>query len=933
MRFALAVPLALLLSLFPFMESASAQVTQKQTTAALAQGSVISGSVVDQQSGLPIARAAITLFRGPTTVATTTTDKGGRFAFSAVTPGAYFLGIAAPGYGSVHTDDLFATAGASLQTTITLAAQSTRMRTIASVSTRGGAGALQTTTVIQNNISADLIAATGYSRAGDALLTLPGINPSPNGVHGSTIGYSLPLDIRGIGSNETQVLFDGHPVGAVGANAFPGQAFFNQAPVIFDFQNSPSDGLQNIQVVYGSGAVGLYGIDSIGGVIDMQSINPTRDPHFSLTQGVGSYARQVTSADATGTIGKLGYAFASGVNGTTGEFAPGKQAQIGLIGSNQTSANIAANTYFVSGDYVQRDSLGKLRYSFSNATQLTVTAYAANSFADKSGNGDDDYVTYPYQQLVGQGIIAAAPAGVTTITGANGQTFSCTGAIAAVNNAHPNGLCETAAQYAAATQGPQGGGEGPFQTLHTSDYDARLTTAVGPNQLVFDTFVDNFWGIYSRSTNFNGSAHQNVVVTRGALASDEIQSGKNDLGFGFYAQVQKITGGGLNLTTDAAGNPALVPYSNPEVDANINNFFIRDAYLANDHLSFFFNGWEKFNSVSRSMAFDPRLSIVYRPTFRDVFRLTGGRSTDAPFAGIQAQTVQFNTDVTNIQPACGGSTIVGSSGNPNIQSVSGSDVEVAYGHSFREDTIVQIAAYNTSLQDPIFDSSIPATVFGTSPGLAALIAALNGTPGNPGRYEQICNVPATPEKLSLTAPVNIAAGTFRGVNLSGRVRFDRQVYMSYGYNIQSAVFNGVPDSILVNNPFLINGVQIAGIPMHTASLGVDYSNARGGNEVRLDANWVSANNSYYIGPYTYVNGFIRQSLTRNLTLNIGGLNIFDAYSNRYGLIGEGFYQPENQFFHDANVAEEAYNQGLPENIGESFGIPPPQILVSVTYHM
>lgn len=96
-RLVLAVPLALLLSQFLLVESAFAQEVQKQTSAALAQGSSITGSVVDQQSGLPIAHATITLFRGPTTLATTTTDNGGRFAFSAITPGAYFLGIVAPG--------------------------------------------------------------------------------------------------------------------------------------------------------------------------------------------------------------------------------------------------------------------------------------------------------------------------------------------------------------------------------------------------------------------------------------------------------------------------------------------------------------------------------------------------------------------------------------------------------------------------------------------------------------------------------------------------------------------------------------------------------------------------------------------------------------------------------------------------------------------
>jgi hypothetical protein len=896
----------------------------------------INGIVVDQQSGLPIAKAGVLLLHGEARVATTVTDKDGRYAFAAQPPGVYNVDISATGYGTTHSGDIVV-AGTDASLTTTISQQSTRsqLRQIGSVTVNSGATGLQSTTVIQNNISPDLIAAEGFSRAGDALVTLPGLNPSPAGTHGSTIGYSLPLDIRGIGSNETQVLFDGHPVGAAGANAFPGQAFFNQAPVLFDFQDSPSDALRNIQVTYGSGAVGLYGVDSIGGVIDEQSIDPTPDKHYSFTQGIGSYGRSLNNFQLTGTLpNKLGYAIANGVSGTYGEFAPGQETQVGLIGTNQTSANLAANTYFVSGDYLQRDTFAKLAYPFSNNTRLTVSGYSATSWSDKSGNGDDDYVTYPYQLLVGQGIIANAGSGGTTVTGADGVPYPCTGSIAALTNAHPNGTCETAAQYASATTGPQGGGNGPYQALRTDDYHARLTTSLGVQNFVVDTFIDDFGGIYDRTANLLGSSHENIVMTRGLLLSDSLSLGSHDdVGVGYYAQVQKITGSSLNLSTDSLGNPYLQPVTNPEVAENISNFFVRDAYVPNNFLSLFLNGWVKFNSVSQSTAFDPRLSIVVKPTSHDVIRLTGGRSTDAPFVGLQAEATQFNTDTTNVQPACGGLTVIGSTGNPDIQSVTGTDVEFAYGHHFHEDTDVQLALYNTTLQDPIFNSTLPATAFRSNPGLALLIGALNGTPSNPGRYEQICNLPASAADLALAGPVNVGGGAFRGANLSGRVRLTRQVRVDYGYNLQTAEFTGVPVALLQSNPFLISDAQIAGIPPQTGSLGVDYGNARGGNEVRFDANYVSANNSYWMGPYIYVNGFMRQALTKYMTLTIGGYNILNAYSNRYGLIGAGRYQPENQYFHDASVAEEAYNEGLPENIAEEFGIPPPQVTVSLTAHL
>jgi outer membrane receptor for ferrienterochelin and colicin len=908
-----------------------------QPAAAAAQTGVIQGDVLDQKTGLAIGHATVVLVMGGRRVTSATTDANGKFLFVGENPGIYSIEISAEGFGTSRADDIALVAGETVRLSTTIVAQalaSQALRVIGSVSNNGIASGLQSTTVISSNISGDAIAAEGFSRVGDALTTLPGINPSPSGVHGSTIGYSLPLDIRGIGSNESQVLIDGHPVGASGASAFPGNAFYNNAPVIFDFQDSPSDALRNVQVTYGSGAVGLYGVDSIGGVIDLQTIEPTKDQHFGFNQGFGSFGKSDTNAQVTGTAGKLGYAFVSGVQGTYGEFKPGDVSQIGLIGQNQTSANIAANTYTESGDYLLRDSLGKLVYTFSPETRLTLTGYTATSWADKSGNGDDDFVTVPFQTLVANNLISqATTATPSTIVGANGATFSCVGAIAAINNAHPNGVCETANQYAAATTGPQGGGPGPWQALRNQDYHARFNTTAGINTVTVDAFVDTYAGVYNR-TEAGGPSFENDVDTRGLLLSDDLNVGRNDFGFGYYTQVQKIPGTNNEPTLDGNGNViGYASVANTEVAQQNSNFFIRDAYSLSSRVGLFFNGWEKYNSVSRSDAFDPRLSIVYKATAHDIVRLTGGRSTDSPFVGLQQGSPAFDTATNNIQPACGGLTAVGTSTNPNIQSESGTDLELAYGHNFHDDSGVQMTVYDTNVSNPIFQSVIPASTFATNPVLAQVLAALNNPTS--GRYEQLCGSPASISNLVLNGPINVAGGRFRGVELGGRERINRSLFVDYGYTIQSAAYNGVTSQILQSNPFLINGAQIAGIPLHTGSAGIDYRNRKAGFEARLDGNYVGPNNSFYIGQYAYFNGFIRQSVGRYATLTLGGINIFNSDAGNFGLIGgsNGRYQPENQFFHDPSFAAEAFNEGLPENIGEAFGIPPAQFTLTLGLKM
>ena len=902
-----------------------------QSTAAAIRSGVLEGTVLDQNTGLAIARATVALAVGGTTLATTTTNVDGRFSFTRE-PGVYHIEISAEGYGSVRSNDIAVPSGETVRLNTTLAAQTTgaqNLRVIGSTSTTSGGNGLQRTTVISTNITADLIQAEGFTRVGDALVTLPGVNASPAGVHGSTIGYSLPLDISGIGSNESQVLIDGHPIGAVGANAFPGNAFYNQAPVLFDFQNSPSDALRNVQVTYGSGAVGLYGVDSIGGIIDQQTIDPTKERHFSFNQGIGSFGKSTTSLQATGSFGKLGYAFVNGVQGTYGEFKPGNLAQIGLLGQDQSSGNLAAHTYTVSGNYLQRDTLGKLTYDFSPATRLTLTGYTATSWADKSGNGDNDYVTIAYQTLVGNNLVAKAVAGSpSTIVGANGVTLSCVGSIAALNDANPNGFCESAQQYANATAGPQGGGPGPWQALRNQDYHARFTTQLGSNNTVtLDGYVDHFGGIYSRTGAF-GPSYENVVKTGGFLISDDISFANNDFGFGYYAQNQNIEGSNNQPQTDANGNFAgYIRTGNQPVSQQNGNFFLRDAYTLSPKVGLFFNGWVKHNSVSQATAFDPRLSVVVKPTTRDVVRLTGGRSTDAPFIGLKTGVANFDTATNNIQPACGGLTSVGTATNPTIASVTGTDVELAYGHNFKDDSTVQLTLYNTNLANPIFQSVLPASLYATNPTLQQVISQLNA-PG--GRYISVCGVPVSINALVLNGPINVAGGRFRGLELGGRLRVNRSFFVDYGYTIQSAAYTGVSDAILQSNPFLINGAQIAGIPLHTGSLGVDYRNRKTGFEARLDGNYVGPNNSYYIGSYTALNGFVRQAFGKYTTFTVGGINILNTQVGKFGYIGgPGRYQAENKFYSDPSFADEAYNQGLPENIGESFGIPPAQITLSV----
>lgn len=915
---ALASALVLLLALSPFGPAL-----------AEAAGTRIEGTVVAQSTGLPIVNAKIDLIRNEAAAASTRTDSEGRYHFDGQAAGAYSVSINAPGYQAARTDSFFVVTGQSrlsLATAVPKASTAAAaLREIGRVTAGTSRASLQTTTVIHSDLDTQLLQAENNIRVGDALNTLPGVNLDSQS---SALGDDIYADIRGIGANETQVLLDGHPIGPIGASP---TTFFNGVPSTFDFQDSPTLALRNVAVTYGSGALGLYGTDSIGGVVDLQTIDPSRLPAASFTQGIGNYGRMQSSLQLTGTAGRLGYAVVSGVTGTYGNFSPQQIAQTGLLGNDLTSTNRALNTYNVSANYLLRNDLLKLRYAFSPGTSLTLTGYSGISWDDKSGNGDNDFITYDLQLYNAQ---QAASGGPTQVTGRNGSTYTCPNGrngnpIAVVTDSAPNGTCLSTSQYAAAASGPAGGGPSPWQAIRNQDYHARLLTQFGKHQITLDGFYDNYSVDYNRNvaggpcfadtSNCNklfpganfliGGFDTGFTRSNGFLASDDIGSATNDLGFGFFSENQKLT----QTVYDNSNTFRL--QSRPELGVTVNNFFVRDAYTPQSRLSLFFNGWVKHSSVTSQTRFDPRLSVVYKPTSRDVFRLTGGASTEAPAPALKEAATVVNTTPTNINPNCNGLTEVGTSGNPSIASETGSDVEFAYGHSFKDDSTVQVDVYSTNLAQAIFNSEIPASSvsgFVIPPNLLAAYFA---------RIKSLCANLQNPtlSSISYAAPANAASARFRGVELRGRYRVNPRVYLDYMYDIQSAFRLGVPDSILQSNFTIVNGSQVVGIPLHKASLGLDYADRRG-FEARMDGFYIGPNNALNRTPYYFANATISKAY-KHTVFNLGIYNVFNNASDIYGRQYIGTFAGENQFGTDTN----SFQQG-----SERYGLPPTQVQFSVT---
>ena len=865
-------------------------------TASASAGATIAGRIVSLEGGLPVANAKVVLEHGAGVAGTAETNADGAFSFGNEAPGVYDVQVSADGYQTAVSDDIIVLANESqINVSMALAAESSGIRTIATEHVSANAS-LQTSATINDHVDASVLQAQDYMRSGDALAALPFVNSSTS----SSIGDDLTLSIRGYDPTETAALLDGHPIGPIGA--------FGKG---YDGQISPFWGLSAMNVVYGSGATGLYGEPTIAGAVDFETLNPTRRPHYSFTQGLGNFGKSLSGGAATGTFGRLGYALAYGVQGTSGELVGNPLQSNLLIDPSQCdpnspdagipsikAADLKACSYPVNGDYLLRNSLAKLTYGFGTGTQVLLTAFDASMFANSPGNGDTDYV--PYQEMAFAN--PSAPA-TDTQTLPGGATVSCNNAYVVLNDSAQGYTCMTAAQYNHQFAGPAGGGLGRYHDGHQQDYHARITQRLGPTQFILDGYVDNY--NYDNVKGLGSAHHYNDIYrTHGLLASDEYAAGKHDLTAGVFLEHQQHVGQDVGKATTF-----------PDLQLTMSNYFVRDAYSPNTRFTTFLDMDVQRSHDTATTSLNPRLSFMYRPTPNDVVRVAAGRSSSIPDPSTMFGGLQFGA-WQSYNPTCGNTLdATGSGNNPALKPETADDMEFAYGHRFNPQTVVQADVYSSYELNPLVAGVFPLSTVpaGELPAdLASFVSKLQAHCGS--SFDQ--------SHLGVSELFNAGSARYRGFDLGASVGLTRGLTLNPDYAVQSAAYYDMSNDILSQNPTLINGNQVSGIPLQRANLGLGYTNAQGIG-MRLDGYYVASNNGLNRPAYTYFNYNISKTYTSaGLTVNLGVNNVFNSAVQQYGLVGLGTFQAQNQF---GDPAATALSEGR-----EAFGLPERQFWLTLT---
>jgi len=185
---------------------------------------------------------------------------------------------------------------------------------------------------------------------------------------------------------------------------------------------------------------------------------------------------------------------------------------------------------------------------------------------------------------------------------------------------------------------------------------------------------------------------------------------KNDFGFGYSWLHQANTNGSFPYTL-ANGTTYNTFGNNPPLYLATASYFVRDTWTPNDKFSAVGSFWLQRSLDTSSTHFDPRVSLIYRPSSADVIRLTGGRSYSEPDPSLLAfaPPIYGAPSSINCPPATSGTgalVSIASVANPTLQPETAGDLELAYGHRFTATTSIQADVYQSLESQALLNGNV-----------------------------------------------------------------------------------------------------------------------------------------------------------------------------------------------------------------------------------
>jgi outer membrane receptor protein involved in Fe transport len=309
---------------------------------------------VTSADGNPISGARVTLHSGNAAV-TGISDAYGAFKVTVAQPGVFTVTAGAAGYSSLEGRVVEISAGANTLTLVLARETTSSLAVIGEVRTSSGAS-ISTTTGSTATVNAQSAAAQGTSEVSNMLWSQMAMTPVIpfGGGNNATVSFA----IRGPDPSETLVDIDGHTVN----NGNTGD---------FDLSLLDPADLSSVQVIYGIAPSSLIGPNTIGGAVNIVTLQPTVTPQGMVRGFLGSYGTTGQTVQTTGTSGRWGYV--ASLHRATSD---------GTV--NQTVVNSDGDAESVGSSFFGETLLSKLRYQLGNYGYLQVSVRNQAVYKDLS---------------------------------------------------------------------------------------------------------------------------------------------------------------------------------------------------------------------------------------------------------------------------------------------------------------------------------------------------------------------------------------------------------------------------------------------------------------------------------------------------------------------------------------------------------------------
>ncbi|HEV3092244.1 MAG TPA: TonB-dependent receptor [Candidatus Cybelea sp.] len=785
---------------------------------------LVSGTV-HTPTGAPIAHAQVTL-RGPQ-AATAVTDAKGTFS-AQISPGRYAMTVVAGGYVPVTVNTGPIAEGAHLAV-ILEPSDAPKLRTIGQVTVNGGY-TLDRNVIPEMDVSRTQMDALGYTQVLEALQQVPSVVIQ----HPDAGAPTTPavVSLRGPDPSEAMVTLDGQQLndgntGDVDLSQFAVPAF------------------NSVNVTEGLGPTDSEGSNTFGGAVNFVSLRPTVDDHLNFSGSAGSYGTTQSWLNATGSIGKLGYAFAGN------DYQQGGQV-------NQYSWVVPANNLPI---YCGTQTK-------TRTPNCPVYVHLGSSIAAMLGLVNLDY-NFSQRSDVGFRLFTL---------GDNRDESS------ALNGIAGNSTCVFSGPGAACGFSPSSGSanevENPVFGDHIGQgsanfaqsvraYDAYSRTQLGSGTLLADFYASD------NNVDFQGGTASPYDVSHADTRYNEgISWGRNfddsEFAFGGYARQESLSGLGIEQA----------------ISQSINSYFFRGSQqLGNDlRLS---GGLYDANYSTFGNTLNWRLGLSQDLGTSNVVRFSVGTGFRAP---LLAERYYFPPVLVNgkLEPNPGqgplDSNCVVPNGNPNERPEHATEYELGYSHLFSSTSNLDVTAYRSNLRDTIenfYPGGGAVSFCNTALGFANEIPINIGNAvyeGAEARYKQF----------------------FRRLNLT--------MTLSYGLNVAYPYALGPWVSNPTSGGTLVDDEQFLGVPQQQGSAAFSWSVPEGWHAATA-LTFAGKNNTLNQPPYAMVDAAVGKNFGRiDFTLaatNIfnaasGPFTLYDA-----GTPYRGLYPGSNNSQYLANYPTDA----------------------------